>query len=50
MDYEELEKENARLRRQIEALKEMSNFLTKQLNFYQTNYEKVMRQIAEIAT
>lgn len=50
MDYEALEKENAQLRRQIEALKEMTNFLTKQLDFYQTNYEKVMRQIMEIAT
>ena len=49
MDYEELEKENARLRRQIEALKEMSNFLTKQLNFYRASYDKVMRDLEEIA-
>ena len=49
MDYEALEKENAQLRRQIEALKEMTNFLTRQLNFYRTNYEKMMRDLEEIA-
>lgn len=49
MDYEILEKENVHLRRQNETLKETILLLTKQLNFYRTNYEKVMREIQEIA-
>lgn len=50
MDYEALEKENAQLKRQNEMLRETAQILWKQLNFYRTNYEKVMRQITEIAT
>lgn len=50
MDYEALEKENAQLKRQNEILKEAILLLQRQLNFYRTNYEKVMRQITEIAT
>lgn len=50
MDYEVLEKENARLKRQNEILKEAILLLQRQLNFYRANYEKVMRQITEIAT
>lgn len=49
MDYETLEKESVQLRRQNEILKEAILLLTRQLNFYRTNYEKVMREIQEIA-
>jgi hypothetical protein len=45
----DLEKENEQLRRQNEVLKEALNLLTKQLNFYRASYEKVMRDIQEIA-
>lgn len=49
MDYELLTKENDQLRRQNEMLKETIQFLSKQLNFYRTNYEKMMRDLEEIA-
>jgi hypothetical protein len=45
----DLEKENEQLRRQNEVLKEALNLLTSQLNFYRASYEKVMRDIQEIA-
>ena len=45
----DLQKENEQLKRQNEALKEAINLLTRQLNFYRASYEKVMRDIQEIA-
>jgi cell division protein FtsB len=45
----DLQKENEQLKRQNEVLKEAISLLTSQLNFYRTNYEKVMREIQEIA-
>jgi len=45
----DLEKHTEQLRRQNEMLKEAVNLLTMQLNFYRASYEKVMRDIQEIA-
>ena len=45
----DLQKENEQLKRQNEVLKEAILLLTRQVNFYRASYEKVLRDIEEIA-